>query len=94
MARFVEAADRDAVFRVIEDARVEAIGGSDADHLGEAARVGGVECTKIVHFRMIAESFAPAETAGRLVPVANAELVLVASHGVALREDGQCKGKD
>ena len=94
LARLIEAANGLAVFRVFQDAWVVAIGCSDADDLGEAACVGGVEGTKLVHFRVIVASATPSETAGRHKSIAEAELVLVASDGVALRKDRHCKGDE
>ena len=92
VARLAQFADGITTVVIGELSWVEAIGGSDADDLGEAACVGGVEGTKIVHFRIIVVSTTPAETAGRHKSIAEAELVLVASDGVALRKDRHHQG--
>ena len=98
VARFAKAANKaffGAGFFIIGvDAWVEAIGGSDADDLGEAACVGSINGTNVFLQRIIMVAWVITETARRFHAVAEAELVLVAPDGVALREGGHRKGDE
>ena len=71
---------------VIEADRVEAGGDTNSDDLGEAARVGDIDGADVVRFWINKAAWMIAKAAGGHVSIAVAELVLVASDGVALRE--------
>lgn len=79
---------------VVEDDGVDAGGDANTDDLGEAARIGNVKRTDVVRFGINKAAWTEAEAACRKVPIADAELVLVASDGVALGKGRHRKGNE